>query len=145
MNYLKFLVNSYKMEKEHMSECCSDSRLEYLSRNIFNFTTYDTSIDELFAVKAIEVCCAINARTTFEYIKDAENYKWYLLMCNMPFFANRLEWGTSVRGAWWNDSKFQSYGLWNGLEQMAEPIKFTSDEWKLFINAVIEFARSDET
>ena len=66
-------------------------------------------------------------------------------MCNMPFFANRLDWGTSIRGAWWNDCTFQTCGLWNGYDQMLEQIKFTSEEWKRFINAVIEFANIDET
>jgi len=145
MNYLKLLENSYKVEKEHMSECGPDSRLEYLSRNIFDFTTYDSQIDELFARKAVEVCEAINNRQTFEYIKDTENYKWYLIMCNMPFFYCRLEWGTSVRGAWWIGSNFQTCGLWNGYDQLYEPIAFTDKEWINFINAVIEFARTDET
>lgn len=77
-------------------------RLEYLSDYIFNFTTYDGEMAELFACKALEVCAAISNRTTFDYIKDAEQYRWYLVMCNMPFFSDKLEWGTSIRGAWWD-------------------------------------------
>lgn len=53
----------------------------------------------LFARKAVEVCAAINDRQTFDYINDPNDYLWYLLMCNMPFFAERLECGISIRGA----------------------------------------------
>lgn len=123
--------------------CESASRLEYLSDHIFDFTTYDGEMAELFAAKALEVCAAISAGKTFEYIKDAEQYRWYLVMCNMPFFADRLEWGTSIRGAWWQyeDTVFSSCGLWVGSEQLAETITFTAGQWRNFIDAVLAFAR----
>lgn len=104
-------------------------RLEYLSDYIFNFTTYDGEIAELFASKALEVCAAISGRTTFDYIKDAEQYRWYLVMVNMPSFADKLEWGTSVRGAWWGEPphariKFDSCGLWLDNQQLYEPMEW---------------------
>lgn len=141
MGYLELLNNSYKTTRE-FDEC--PTRLEYLSDYIFDFTTYDAEISELFAKKAIEVCEAINNRATFEYIKDLENYKWFLIMCNMPFFIKRLDWGTSIRGAWWEkDIEINSCGLWLGDEQITESIKFTTKDWELFISAIVEFARSE--
>jgi len=140
MDYLELLNNSYDTERLY-SGCSPESRLEYLGDDIFEFTTYDGEMSVLFAKKAIEVCIAITERTTFEYIKDPENYRWYLLMVNMPFFAERIEWGSSVRGAWWHHKvSFRSFGLWNGGEQMAEEMTFNQEEWKAFIRAVIEFA-----
>lgn len=126
------------------------SRLEYLSESIFNFTTYDSQIGELFAAKAVEVCAAINDETTFDYIKDSESYKWYLIMCNMPFFKDKLEWGISVRGAWWDAQigrqiEIDSCGLWEGDKQLTETLKFERGEWELFIAAVIEFASEEHS
>ena len=75
------------------------SRLAYLSEYIFKFTTYETTYSELFAKKALEVCAAINDRKTFDYINNPEGHLWFLLMCNMPFFRSKLDWGTSIRAA----------------------------------------------
>jgi hypothetical protein len=135
--YIELLTQSYEMERRrdgHMS------RLEYLSDLIFDFTTYDAEISELFASNALEVCKAISAGRTFAYIKEPENYRWYLLMVNMPFFAGRLDWGTSVRGAWWafEDQTLESCGLWRGDEQVLK-MTFTQEEWPAFVAALIEF------
>jgi hypothetical protein len=145
VNYLELLEHSYEMER-HLSQNTPETRLEYLSENIFNFTTYDSEMSCLFGEKAVEVCTAINNGKTFDYIEDEENYKWYLLMCNMPFFANRTEWGCSVRGAWWGPLRvgtpieLSSCGLWIGDEQRTE-WTFTREEWEEFISAIIEFAK----
>jgi NTP pyrophosphatase (non-canonical NTP hydrolase) len=100
----------------------------------------------LLAGKAVEVCEAITEKTTFEYIKDEENYRWYIIMCNMPFFNGRLEWGTSMRGAWWDHKiTFQSCGLWEGEKQLHEEMTFTQEEWGDFMRAVISFANEKST
>lgn len=119
------------------------SRLMFLGDFIFNFTTYDDEASALFASKALEVCAAINDRKTFEYITDSENYRWYLWLCNTPFFANRLDWGTSIRGAWWNfgDTEYTSCGLWLDGQQECGTLKFTSDQWRAFIAAMLEFGK----
>jgi hypothetical protein len=117
------------------------SRMEFLADHIFDFTTYDTDMGELFARKAVEVCAAINESKTFDYIKDADNYRWFLLMVNMPFFAGRLEWGTSVRGAWWDHGaqKLESCGLWRDGQQVLS-MEFPRSEWMRFIAALVGFA-----
>ena len=147
MDYLKLLEYSYEIEKEN-SECPPETRLAFLSESIFEFTTYDGEMDAFFGRKAVEVCAAINNHQTFEYIEDGDNYTWFLVMCNMPFFAERLEWGTSIRGAWWDahhgkQIELRSCGLWIGDEQLNGTLKFGADEWKLFIAAVVEFAQGE--
>jgi hypothetical protein len=143
MNYLELLKHSYEVEKSH-GGCPPKSPLEYLGQSIFDFTTYDGEMSVLFARKAVEVCDAINNSKTFDYIKDAENYRWYLLMCNTSFFADKLEWGTSIRGAWWNQEiTFQSCGLWKGDEQLADDMNFTQEEWKRFTMAISDFANAE--
>jgi hypothetical protein len=143
MSYLKTLEDSFAMTSAH--ECPPESRLAYLSENIFDFTTYDGAMSDLFGRKAVEVCAAITNGTTFDYIADQDNHRWFLLMVNMPFFAGRLDWGTSIRGAWWSaypdkHFEFQSCGLWDGGEQQTGDLLFTEEEWKEFMRAVIEFA-----
>lgn len=112
------------------------SPLEYLSLYVFDFTTYDSDMDELFARKALEVCLAITEKTTYEYIQNEENYKWYLLMINMPFFQGKLDWGTSIRGAWWSDQIFE-IELTGFFDE--KKIVLTREEWKEFIRAISDF------
>ena len=120
------------------------SRTEYLSDHIFNFTTCEGEYSELFAKKGLEVCAAISDGKTFEYIAEPEGRLWYLLMVNMPFFSDKLEWGTSIRGAWWGEppSKkigFSSCGLFLDGKQLHEPMEFTLDQWREFIAAVVAY------
>ena len=119
------------------------NRLEYLGDYIFDFKTYDAEMTELFVGKALEVCAAISGSKTFEYINDAENYRWFLLMCNMPFFARRLNWGTSIRGSWWdtstpNATEFNTCGLWLDGEQLTS-LRLSTDQWQEFIAALLDF------
>ncbi|MFJ3117838.1 hypothetical protein ACIPI6_14985 [Pseudomonas protegens] len=121
------------------------SRLEYLAGAVFDINTYDGEIDHLMAAKAVEVCRAISDKTTFEYIKDPENYRWYLIMCHLPFFADRIEWGTSIRGAFWDSYagvSFQSCMLFDHGAQLHEPMKLSDEGWKEFIAAVIEYGEA---
>lgn len=140
MNYLKLLEDGF-------ARTCGqgESRLEYLSDHIFDFETYDSEKAERFAVMALDVCQAIQQRKTFEYIEDPTRYMTFLLMVNMPFFSRRLNWGTSVRGAWWdtsppNQTELDAYGLWLNDRQVTEPLKLATDDWRQFIDALLDFA-----
>ena len=144
MDYNKILKESYKNICENEYKM---SKLEYIGEHIFDFTTYDTEFLEMFAKKALEVCKAITDDKTFDYIKTKEGEKWYLLMVNMPFFQGKLEWGTSIRGAWWreypNESiTFISCGIYIDGDQ-AQIIKFTKYEWVDFINALQVFINEE--
>lgn len=141
MDYKLLLEHSYATEIEHRPQ----SRLEYLSEYIFEFITYDSEMDVLFARKAVEVCDVITNRTAVDYNRAQDDYEWYLLMCNLPFFAKKIEWGTSIRGAWWaaEDGSFINiycYAFWVDQKPVTEVVQFTVDEWKEFILALIEFA-----
>jgi len=105
----------------------------FLCEEFFHFDTYDTELDELFCKKAIEVCKSITDRTNFEYIADSSNYRWFITMVNMPFFRANIEWGTSIRGCWWN--KFEEYPYF-GLRIESQ------DDWISLISSVIEFYES---
>ncbi len=142
-------MTDYKQLLEHSyaQECASASsppasRLEYLADHILNFTTYEQEMSEMFAGRAVLVCDAISRSKTFELVKDDTELMWFLLMCNMPFFKDRLNWGGSIRGAWWETQppqKLFSCALYVGDEQITD-WEFTPEEWEAFVRAMIAFA-----
>lgn len=79
-----------------------DDRLEFLSMTVFKFVTYDAELDALFVRKALATCSAISNKDTASMVFDKENYLWFVVMCNMPFFEGKLSWGTSIRYAYWD-------------------------------------------
>jgi hypothetical protein len=139
MNYAELLENSFSKE-DH------PTRLEFLSSEVFGFITYDSHPSIEFGRKAVEVCDAITHRSIETYIEDPDNYRWYLLMLNTSFFEGRLNWGSSIRGAWWDlrdDKKIlNSCGLWSEDRQLVnqDALSFDEKEWRQFMRAIIEFA-----
>lgn len=107
MNYKEELTNLYLEEKES-SGCPPDNKFEFIGSTIFDFTTDDGALDELLAKKMIEVVTVIINKTNYDYIKEEANYINYITMVNMPFLQGKLEYGTSIRGAW-----FDEYGIGN--------------------------------
>jgi len=113
------------------------TRPSYISEHIFDLAVYDGELAELFGGNCLLVAKAITDRTTFEFIKQSEeHYRTYIITCNLPFFASRIDWGGSVRGAWW------------GCEQ--EPVCFDafeftdSDDFERFISALYSWAFPEE-
>lgn len=125
-----------------------ENRMEFLTDYIFGFTLYDSAMAEIFGQKAIEVCRAITEKTTFEFIENTGNHQWFLVMCHMPFFATRIEWGTSIQGAWWgtggNRLTYESTGLFLDGDQIIDPIEFNLGEWNEFVLAIVEFAEKKQ-
>ena len=143
-NWPALLAHSYAQSAEN-DFCPPATPLQFLALHVFDFTTYDGAMDELFAQKAVEVCNAITTRTTFEYHgAGVENYRWFLTMVNMPFFVGRMMWGTSIRGAMWESPmrSFSTLGLYEEHVQCLEPFEFaTFGDWLAFIEAVVAFGR----
>jgi len=77
----------------------------------------------------IEVLVVIMNRTNFDYIKNRDNYIQFITMVNMPFLVDKLECGTSIRGAWLDESK--------EYEIIGTGINVKKDELKLFISHLI--------
>jgi len=135
MNIIEIITHSYAISE-------NDTKLDFISDHIFNFITYDSSIGEGMAINALEVAVAINNGHTFEYIKSKEKYKNYITMINFPFFLSKIEWGTSVRSAWWTYGpvKLESCGIYVSGEQETDLI-FTQNEWIAFINELNHFSK----
>ena len=123
------------------------SRLHYLGDYIFKFTTYDSEVAEFFAAVALEVAAAITDNATAAFIDNSDmHHKWYLVMVNMPFFSGRLEWGCSIRGAWWcyfdGEYTLEAIGLYEDGEQLG-PLELTRSEWIEFIKGMLSFAKDE--
>ncbi len=151
MNYLLVLNERYEEIKEIKEEQELD-RYEFLAEYIFGFTTYDSEKSELFGRKALEFCQVIANRTNFEYIEESdENYTWYLIMANSELFSRYLNWGTSIRGAWWDFHRYQGMNFYIPLEigDLEPSLHFDGDngnssnlsqeQWINFINAMTTF------
>ena len=127
--FIKILDVNYKEQTEMGIEL--DTKMEYLGSVIFDFTTYDGAIDVLFAERMIPVLKCILNRTTFEYQKDEKQNINYLTMVNMPFLIDKLDWGGSIRGAWFDN--------WQEYEIDCGRIEIKKQELEIFITDLIEW------
>lgn len=81
-----------------------DSPIEGVA-TIFGLTTYDSAMDEYFVGKILKVLSVIDHQQNFEFIKVQENLIDYTMVVNLKDIESVLDWGTSVRGAWFGVSK----------------------------------------
>lgn len=120
-----------------------DNRMAFAGERIMGFSTYDDDMSVYFAAQAFEVARAISHGTTFEFIEEPNQYKMYLTMCNVPFFSEKIEWGTSIRGAWWvhSDIKLHTCDLFTfDGKQVVDPL-FKRDEWIVFMEELESWAK----
>jgi hypothetical protein len=133
--YTELLQRDYEQELEQAC-VAPDSKIEYLGNRIFDFTTYDSELDVYFAEKMIEVLQCLIDRKTFQYIESSrENYINYITMCNTPFLENKLEWGTSIRGAWIDEYR-------SDCEIQCTDINIPKGEMEQFFRELIEWSKS---
>lgn len=91
------------------SEKCQGDKLLYLGDYVFMFTTYVDEYSKHFAGAMVRTLRRIQDQTNFEFIEASqENHLEYLQTVNTPFLHDKLDWGTSIRGAWFShDSKIK--------------------------------------
>lgn len=94
--------------KKHYEEVCSwhvdeYDKYEWAANYIFGLCTYDAAMDEKLVKDILEVCKVIIDRTNYEYIRDDNNYTKYILVCQLLYHFHWLTWGTSIRGAWFEE------------------------------------------
>lgn len=133
MSYIEKIKQSYKGCIEYSPDG-ELSKEEFLSGHIFDFSFYASEPDEYFCKKMIEVLDVILNKKNFEYIKSSEeNYYNYLSMCNSRFLYEKLDWGTSIRGAWFS---FDSFLICN------DEIEVKEKELEIFIKDLIFFYKT---
>lgn len=138
MTTLELITTDYEL----CVECkIFETKYEWAASSVFNLTTYDVGLDELFVKKILEVCKVILNGTNFEYIKDEINYHTYILVCQLLKEMNWIDWGTSIRGAWFNDfavdeevsplfvpHTYEDRLIYPSKENIRELIKFVEEE-----------------
>lgn len=144
MDYLQRLQYSYDF---CYREVPFANKYDFLASEIFDLTTYDSELGTEMGKACVEVCLAITLRHTFKYIEDTKRYRDYIWAVNLPFFENKLDWGTSIRGAWWGiygEETFtiESCGLFSDGKQILS-LTFNSEQWNEFMKAMGEFVESD--
>lgn len=142
MNYLQMLKDGYS---NYLQECRFCTRKTFLSELIFEFDTEDSEVDEWLVDKALEVATVISRQTNYDYIKASpKNYKWYILMLNMPFFNTFTEYGISIRSAQWEHAMIlYTTGLYI-KDKAVSKMEFNQKEWIQFIEAMCDFAYEEE-
>lgn len=133
------------------------SKYKWAAHRIFDLVTYDSSLDEMFVKDIIEVCKVILEERTFEYIGESrDNYIKYILVCQTLHKFNWIEWGTSIRGAWFEiDYYYPGSGherenrsrdildeleWWGDEHHVIEGVPFTVEN----IKALVEFMEETE-
>jgi hypothetical protein len=122
-----------ELERLYQEYSGDETRVSWLSY-LFGFVTYDSELDEILVKRCLDVCDAVTNKTTFEYIaKSDDDRLWYTVVLSFPFFAERVEWGTSIRGTWWRTKP-------PPISEGNFDIRFDSvDDWVDFLAHVKEF------
>ena len=107
---------SFKSWKENELDCgCEENdftplewKLIWLCDDVFDLTTYDLALSMDYGKAILEVMTAIRDRKTFEYINanNEANYSKYIAVCNWFNLHNLIDWGTSIRGAWFEFNRY---------------------------------------
>ena len=140
MKYINLLKDGFK---QHFVQNTTESKARFLVENIFELAVEDDELSAFYCSIIIDVCKALLNRTTYDYIKDEQNYKYYILVLNLPFFKDIIEWGVSIRGAWFTAGiepyVLTSCGLFRGEEQICQ-LEFLEDvDICEFIQDIIDF------
>jgi hypothetical protein len=118
------------LDKYHSKQ---EQKIIFLSEQILGITTYDSGLDIEFGNMILETIKHIENKTTFEYIKNENNYREYILSIN--FIESWLDWGTSIRGAWFNEyyGKITPNFILSNIDYDKEHIIITKGFMKWFI------------
>ncbi len=153
-NWLEILEYNYKREVDDSGEML---KTEFVANNILGIFTYSNMTDHFLCVKTLEVMEAIHYRKTFDYITNTEDNLWYMAVLHMDFLSNKISWGTSIRGAFWesfhagmpHNPKGSLAEIGDSMlfkvdtDEQVEYIISDNDEWDCFVIALLEFCQED--
>lgn len=87
----------------------------------FDIATYDTDVSIAFGRAILDVMSAILGKRTFNYIKLPGKYHAYIAVCHILDQRDMIDWGSSIRGAWFD------YDAGCGKRKMLGDIPFTEE------------------
>ena len=128
-------------EAQTFSECI-ESKHEWIATNVFGLATYDAGLDKIFVDVIFNICKVILEQDTYEFIESSDdNYIVYILVCQLLDRMKWIEWGTSIRGAWFAESYYDiSQRPQDILDDGNYVIPFTKDN----LRTLIEFYEEKE-
>jgi len=77
-----------------------DKKFAFLSSIIFDIVTYDLDLDIEFGKDIFNIIEVIYNKKNFEYLKNEDNYKKFIIVCNILHINDWINWGTSIRNCW---------------------------------------------
>ena len=135
MNTLKRYRDIYEEQLDWYED--KKTKYEWAATDIFGLATYDGDLDERFVKDILEVCKVILEKRNYEYIEESEsNYIKYILVCQLLSRYGWINWGTSIRGAWLEESNPDDILDGYGRERMR--VRFTVDNFKALIKFMEE-------
>lgn len=109
---IKTVEHFFKKIDEEALEYCKvysgGSIVDYLS-DLIHVTTYDTYLDIMFIRIFNQSVTAILESKHEVLLQDNIKYKDYITSLNMEFFADAIEWGSSIRYSWFWANKHRPY------------------------------------
>lgn len=140
MNALKCYRARYEEQLDWYED--KKSKYEWAATDIFGLSTYDSELDERFVKDILEVCKVILEKRNFEYIESSEtDYIKYILVCQLLDRLGWLSWGTSIRGAWFEEHRShyrKPDDIYDGCGCHDKRIPFTIDNLKALIKFMEE-------
>lgn len=138
MNALKRFRDIYEEQLDWYED--KKTKYEWAATDIFELFTYDGDLDERFVKDILEVCTVILEKRNYEYIEESEsNYVKYILVCQLLNRFGWINWGTSIRGAWMEESRFSvPKDIFDGYGRIDMDIPFTVDNLKALIKFMEE-------
>jgi hypothetical protein len=142
MTAIEIYKAQYELESGGFETFCT--KYDWAASRIFDLVTYDPSLDEYFVKTILEVCKVILEKRNYDYIRNKDQYLIYILVCQMLDNFNWINWGTSIRGAWFEATHhiIESKDILEDLEwgdsdgwHKIEHVPFTVDN----LRALIEF------
>jgi hypothetical protein len=101
MTYTQKLDVFYKDARECWG-CPPEDKMEFVGLAIFEYNTYENEVCKLLATRTITVIEHILNQTIRDYLIDPTNNEVYLTVVNMVFLSDKLDWGISIRSAWFD-------------------------------------------
>lgn len=131
MTTLDIYRAQYETQKELLGK--EYSKYEWAALNIFGLVTYDSGMDELLVKNILEVCKVILKHRNYEYINNENNYLKYIIVCQLLHNLRWIEWGTSIRGAWFEEYNFKPWGCDEAVtsEDILEELEWWDPEHKV--------------
>lgn len=100
-----FMENHLDMGYDREDYTLVEWKYAWLCDSVFNIDTYDTNLSVKWGKLIFDVMRAIQGHKTYDYIKDEANYETYVAVCNLFNLNQLIDWGSSIRGAWFSFNK----------------------------------------